>query len=164
MIAPNNETLAAVLCGILLGLCLLVATLAGMRWYRLRQRNHLLPLYQHEKLEFSNEGQVGQSGHIKISTLPSKTILVSHDSKQRTSRESNGPQSPLPEIRITFPEEVDDAGKRLSGRCVVVRISEHGSEGYEPYNEKAGDRFTSLDLERIGGLQDKQMNKTMAAA
>lgn len=171
MTAPTNETLAAVLCGILLGLCLLVAMLGGMRWYRIRKRN-LLPIYQHEKLDIAGSNDSHSSTFtITTSATSSKTIFVNGESKERSSRDSSCPSSPLPEIRITFPEEVDEAGKRQSGRCVVVRISEHGSEGFEPYDEKlpsyqrdANDRFTSLDLERIGGLQDKHMDKAMAAA
>ena len=76
------------------------------------------------------------------------------------------PQSPVPEIRITFPEEEDAGGKRQSGRVVVVRISEQGGLGLEPYNEESlppyqssdSGRFESLDLDRIGGL--KEVNQT----
>ena len=71
------------------------------------------------------------------------------------------PASPVPEIRITFPDEVDESGKRQSGRVVVVRVGEH-SVGLEPVNEHlppyqrdASDRFDSLDLDRIGGLKEK---------
>lgn len=74
------------------------------------------------------------------------------------------PQSPIPEIRITFPEEEDGLGKRKSGRVVVVRISEAGGVGLEPYHDddehlppyqtvKDG-KFESLDLDRIGGLKE----------
>ncbi len=75
----------------------------------------------------------------------------------------SSPSSPLPEIRITFPEEEDDAGKRKSGRVVVVRISENGGVGLEPYNDdhlppyqrSDAERFHSLDLDRMGGLKEK---------
>ena len=81
---------------------------------------------------------------------------------EESSRPSS-PSSPLPEIRITFPEEEDDAGKRKSGRVVVVRISENGGVGLEPYNDdhlppyqkSDAERFQSLDLDRIGGLKEK---------
>ncbi|MGY6405660.1 hypothetical protein, partial [Vibrio parahaemolyticus] len=70
--------------------------------------------------------------------------------------------SPVPEIRITFPEEEDESGKRKSGRVVVVRISEAGSVGLEPYNDQLppyqtsdAERFQSLDIERMGGLKEK---------
>jgi len=79
---------------------------------------------------------------------------------------SSPPVSPIPEIRITFPEEEDEAGKRKSGRVVVVRVGETGV-GLEPYqeddlppyqNSEAG-RFQSLDLERMGGLKEKEQGQ-----
>ncbi|MCJ1459740.1 hypothetical protein MMC28_010119 [Mycoblastus sanguinarius] len=91
-----------------------------------------------------------------INTYNEKEILVDESSQP------SSPSSPLPEIRITFPEEEEDGGKRKSGRVVVVRISEKGGLGLEPYNddhlpayEKSdAERFQSLDLERIGGLKE----------
>ncbi|KAB8416325.1 hypothetical protein FH972_024845 [Carpinus fangiana] len=176
MANTSNETLAAALCGILLGICVLVSILGGMRWYRLRTKNsnsNILPMHVDEKLD-SSSSDGRQSSTLTITTSvssrrqsQSKAIYVTGGSKDQTS---TPPQSPLPEIRITFPEEIDGSGKRQSGRCVVVRISEHGSEGFEPYDEQlpsyqldANDRFQSLDLERIGGLKEKTINKTMAA-
>ena len=86
-----------------------------------------------------------------------KEIMV-----EECSRPSS-PSSPVPEIRITFPEEEAEGGKRKSGRVVVVRISENGGVGLEPYNDdhlppyqkSDGERFHSLDLDRIGGLKEK---------
>ena len=79
------------------------------------------------------------------------------------SSRPNSPSSPLPEIRITFPEEEDEAGKRKSGRVVVVRIGENGGVGLEPcnddqlppYQKSDAGRFQSLDLDRMGGLKEK---------
>lgn len=80
-------------------------------------------------------------------------------------RESSSPPlSPdsVPEIRITFPDEQDESGRRKSGRVVVVRVGET-SVGLEPlqdeqlpaYEKEAG-RFHSIDIERIGGLKEKE--------
>lgn len=90
--------------------------------------------------------------------------LYSSDKHSLISGAASPPQSPIPEIRITFPEEEDGSGKRKSGRVVVVRISEAGGVGLEPYHDHddqlppyqmAGDgRFESLDLERMGGLKE----------
>jgi len=72
------------------------------------------------------------------------------------------PGSPIPEIRITFPEEVDEAGKRKSGRVVVVRVGEHTvgmepvNENLPPYQQSESERFQSLDLDRMGGLKEKE--------
>ena len=68
----------------------------------------------------------------------------------------------MPEIRITFPEEEDEAGKSKSGRVVIVRISEAGGVGLEPcsdehlpaYQQSDAERFQSLDLDRMGGLKE----------
>lgn len=75
------------------------------------------------------------------------------------------PSSPLPEIRITFPEEFDESGKRTSGRVVVVRVGET-SVGLEPLDEKLplyeqedNGRFHSVDLDRVGGLTEKEHAK-----
>ena len=70
----------------------------------------------------------------------------------------------MPEIRITFPEEEDEAGKSKSGRVVVVRISETGGLGLEPcnnehlppYQQSDDERFQSLDLDRMGGLKEPE--------
>ncbi|KAF2146154.1 uncharacterized protein K452DRAFT_283446 [Aplosporella prunicola CBS 121167] len=81
---------------------------------------------------------------------------------EKVSNEPQTPSSPVPEIRITFPEEVDDKGNKQSGRVVVVRVGEHSvgleplhEEQLPPYQKDATDRFQSLDLERIGGLKEK---------
>lgn len=98
----------------------------------------------------------------------------SHGGEKRSliAGATSPPQSPIPEIRITFPEEEDDgSGKRKSGRVVVVRISETGGVGLEPYvdddayydedenlppyQKSVGEgRFESLDLDRMGGLKE----------
>ena len=71
------------------------------------------------------------------------------------------PTSPIPEIRITFPEEEDEMGKRKSGRVVVVSVSDMGSVGLEPLHEEKdglpayeGAGWKELDLEHIGGLKE----------
>jgi hypothetical protein len=71
--------------------------------------------------------------------------------------------SPVPEIRITFPDEEGAYGKRQSGRVVVLRIADSGAVGMEPlgkeqlppYQPSDAARFQSLDLDRIGGLKEK---------
>lgn len=74
----------------------------------------------------------------------------------------------VPEIRITFPDEHDEDGRRKSGRVVVVRVGETGV-GLEPvkeddqlpaYQKESGERFDSIDMERIGGLKEKATEAT----
>lgn len=80
------------------------------------------------------------------------------------SSASSTPSSPgeIPEIRITFPDEHDETGRPQSGRVVIVRVGENGI-GLEPvpddqlpaYCKETGDRFDSIDMERVGGLKEK---------
>jgi hypothetical protein len=101
---------------------------------------------------------------LTITAMPYKgrESVVVYSEKQDLMRNApDSPTSPVPEIRITFPDEVDESGKPQSGRVVVVRVGEH-SVGLEPvqddlppYQRDASDRFDSLDLDRIGGLKEK---------
>ena len=77
---------------------------------------------------------------------------------------SSPPLSPVPEIRITFPDEqCEKTGRRKSGRVLVVRVGEKGV-GLEPLGEdeqlpayeSEKERYQSLDLDRIGGLKEKK--------
>lgn len=141
----------------LLGLVLIGALLflrSMRRARKQREADAQLPLYEKR-----------QSNHrLTITAMPYKgrESLVVYSEKQNLMRNApDSPTSPVPEIRITFPDEVDESGKRQSGRVVVVRVGEH-SVGLEPvqddlppYQRDASDRFDSLDLDRIGGLKEK---------
>ena len=71
----------------------------------------------------------------------------------------------MPEIHITFPDEEHVGGKRKSGRVLVLRIGDSGSVGMGPISEEQlpsyqstqAERFQSLDLERMGGLKEKEV-------
>lgn len=98
----------------------------------------------------------------------SRSLHVLNEKQNLVDNSSSPPLSPdsIPEIRITFPEEEDEVGHRKSGRVVVVRVGETGvglepfnDEGLPPYQTSDADRFQSLDLERIGGLKDKEQNQ-----
>ena len=92
------------------------------------------------------------------------SIHVYDEKASMMSNPSSPPLSPdsVPEIRITFPDEQDESGRRKSGRVVVVRVGETGV-GLEPlkdeqlpaYEKEAGERFHSIDMERIGGLNER---------
>jgi len=74
----------------------------------------------------------------------------------------SSPTSPVPEIRITFPEEESADGKRKSGRVVIVQVGEAGAafvrdvepETLPPYQKKG--QFDSVDLDKVGGLKEKE--------
>ncbi|KAF2722072.1 hypothetical protein K431DRAFT_59674 [Polychaeton citri CBS 116435] len=139
-----------------------------------RKQNLGLPLYN-EKSSRPTSSSSTMSHHRRVMVRPSESVHIYHE-KQHLMNSSDGssgpasPSSPLPEIRITFPEEIDEAtGKRVSGRMVMVHVGETGV-GLEPvvsgealpgYLEKEpgdqnGSRFHSVDLDRVGGLIEKE--------
>ncbi|KAF2274273.1 uncharacterized protein EI97DRAFT_444278 [Westerdykella ornata] len=140
---------------VLLGVALL-GSLFFLRRMRNAKRQAELPLYEKR-----------QSGHRRLTITASPggkgrdSVLVYQEKQDLMANSSSPPQSPVPEIRITFPDEVDGTGKRQSGRVVVVRVGDHSvgleplHEDLPPYQRDASDRFDSLDLDRIGGLKEK---------
>ncbi|KAF2672278.1 hypothetical protein BT63DRAFT_192917 [Microthyrium microscopicum] len=92
--------------------------------------------------------------------IQEKGAFVIGDSQPTT------PTTPLPEIHITFPDEVDKTGRPQSGRVVVVHMGDNDAVGLAPledslppYEREGGQRFQSLDLDRIGGLKEKDLEK-----
>jgi len=114
----------------------------------------------------------GSSKHrrLTITATPyngrASNIYVYDEKSPMAQSPSSPPLSPddVPEIRITFPDEQDEAGRRKSGRVVVVRVGEKGGVGLEPlreeqlpaYEKDTGHRFHSIDMDRIGGLKEKE--------
>ncbi|KAJ9200537.1 hypothetical protein DTO166G4_1464 [Paecilomyces variotii] len=139
---------------ILFGLSLVGALLVLRRKRQNRSRSEL-PIHN---------GQCKSNPRYTItSNGKTESVFVYDEKRNLIENSSSPPSSPVPEIRITFPEEEDEAGKRKSGRVVVVRISETGGVGLEPchedlppYQSNDAERFQSLDLERMGGLKEKQ--------
>ncbi|KAJ9301334.1 hypothetical protein DTO271G3_1469 [Paecilomyces variotii] len=142
---------------ILFGLSLVGALLVLRRKRQNRSRSEL-PIHN---------GQCMSNPRYTItSNGKTESVFVYDEKRNLMENSSSPPSSPVPEIRITFPEEEDEAGKRKSGRVVVVRISETGGVGLEPchedlppYQSDDAERFQSLDLERMGGLKEKQDGK-----
>lgn len=157
--SPTMAALLIALVVLLVIALLCVVALYFMRWRKRSMRADSLPIYEDAKSS-SNRS----SRHHRLTVRPHESIIV-YQEKQNLidNSEAPPPSSPVPEIRIHFPEEVDDSGKRQSGRVVVVRVGEH-SIGLEPvsetlpaYQKSESDRFQSLDLERIGGLKEKDV-------
>ncbi len=96
-------------------------------------------------------------------TGKTESTHVYDEKRNLIQNSSSPPDSPVPEIRITFPDEEDQSGQKKTGRVVVVRIGDSGSVGMEPvsqdrlppYQSNETERFQSLDLERMGGLKEK---------
>lgn len=164
--STNEDGLSPAMVDLLIALLILVLLalilVAGLMILRRKRQNRKLP-----DLPLHNGGCTQPSHHrrLTISASPgakTESVLV-YDEKRSLMESSSGlPSSPVPEIRITFPEEEDESGKRKSGRMVVVRISDTGGVGLEPCNEELppyqssdADRFHSLDIERMGGLKEK---------
>ncbi len=159
-LTPTMVNLLIALVALLfLGLCL-IAGLFILRQTRKSRKQSELPMYNEPCSKTSNHRR------LTINAPPygrrSESVYIYNDKQTLMTSPATTPTSPVPEIRITFPEEEDDAGKRKSGRVVVVRIGDTGV-GLEPYqeddlppyqNSEAG-KFQSLDLERIGGLKEQ---------
>lgn len=167
---------------------LLVAVLLFMRY---RRRRAAADPGQHAWAPegFDDEKRLSTSSHHRrVMVRPSESVYIYHEKKKNTTTttttmtkekdfgpcsEPPSPTSPVPEIRITFPEEYDATGKRTSGRVVVVRVGDGvgGGVGLEPVGEDdqlpaydARDGFQSIELERIGGLVEKAKNAPATAA
>jgi hypothetical protein len=121
-----------------------------------------------QQLPLHNESKpISNHRRLTITATPygrGSSIYVYDEKSSILSNPSSPPLSPdsVPEIRITFPDEQDDSGRRKSGRVVIVRVGET-SIGLEPlkdeqlpaYEKESGERFHSIDMERIGGLKEK---------
>lgn len=155
--------LIALLSLVFVGLCL-VACLFIIRHNRKSKKQSELPMYDESASKTSNHRR------LTITASPygrrSESIYVFNEKHTLMGNPASPPTSPIPEIRITFPEEEDEAGRRKSGRVVVVRIGETGV-GLEPYQEddlppyqtSETGKFQSLDLERMGGLKEKEQGQ-----
>ena len=153
-------TLLVVLLVLLIVALFLVAGLLYLRYRRRARRNAELPPYSEDD-EKRMSSMSTTSSHRRVMVRPSESVLYS-EKQSLADNSSSPPPSPLPEIHITFPEEVDDSGKRTSGRVVVVRVGDNGIglepvEGLPAYSSD-DKRFESLDLDRIGGLVEKARN------
>lgn len=151
------DLLISLLVLVLLGIAL-VGALLVLRRRRINRQQPELPVHN---------GQCSAHHRSLTITAPpyakNESLFVIDEKRNLMENSSSPPPSPVPEIRITFPEEEDESGKRKSGRVVTVRISEAGSVGLEPCNDQLppyqssdADRFQSLDIERMGGLKEKE--------
>lgn len=158
-INPTMITLLIVLLVLLVLALLLVAGLLLLRQRRRARKQSLLPEYDEKRLSTSSTA----SHHRRGRAVDIEAVHVYNEKQDLMGLSDNPPDSPLPEIRITFPEEFDEAGKRKSGRVVVVHVGDT-AVGLEPvdalpaYQKTEGERFQSIDLDRVGGLVEKARN------
>jgi hypothetical protein len=161
----NNGTvvniLIALLVFVLVGLVAFAMLVLLRRKRRQRQMmNATLPQYHYVK-------RTGNHRRLTIQTNNgrSSVIVVGNGGQPMLANPQSPPHSPdnVPEIHITFPDEQDDQGRPLSGRVVVVRVGET-SVGLEPlhdeqlpaYEKESKTQFYSIDMEKIGGLKEKE--------
>ncbi|WPH04039.1 Hypothetical protein R9X50_00692300 [Acrodontium crateriforme] len=148
----------------LLVLLVVAVTLVGTLWI-LRRRRRRARLHEISIQIGKRPSMSSTSSSPGRSTTRSSEPDHIYYEKQALMEESESiPESPIPEIRVTFPEEIDETGKRMSGKVVTVHSNDTGV-GYGPadhppaYRQQSDNaRFQSLDLERIGGLAEKAPN------
>ncbi|KAH0490548.1 hypothetical protein TgHK011_002012 [Trichoderma gracile] len=165
----NSDTLINVLLivlGIAFAILILVSALLFLRRVRrkrgLDEQEPVLPSYDDVKGGHPNHrGLTIETTHNGRSSV----LFIGRDGQPMLRTPGSPPHSPdnVPEIHITFPDEQDDQGRRKSGRVVVVRVGENATVGLEPmhdeelpaYEKEANGQFYSVDMDKIGGLKEK---------
>ena len=129
-----------------------------LRRKRLAREQALLPRYHqsshHHSVSMTNIPAFGRND----------SVFVYDEKMNLIANSSSPPSSAVPEIRVTFPDDDDHSGRRQSGRVVVVHVTDTGSVGMSPlsqeqlppYQRSDPERFQSLDLDRMGGLREKE--------
>ena len=130
-------------------------TILFLRRKRAAQRQPFLPHYHgHTHRRSASVMNVPQiNRHERVFVYDEKMNLISNS--------SNSPAAEIPQIRVTFPE--NEAEGARAGRVVVVHVTDTGSVGLSPLHQEAAppyqradaERFQSLDLDRMGGLREK---------
>jgi hypothetical protein len=157
---PSMSSLALTFFSLVLVASILTLALICLRRKRLaRQRQHapLLPSYNHSSHRRA-------PSMTNIPTIGRNDSIFVYDEKMNLiANSSSPPSSAVPEIRLTFPDDEDRPGQSNTGRVVVVHVTDTGSIGMAPLNQEPlppyqrseGGHFQSLDLDRIGGLREK---------
>lgn len=152
---PITSFLVTLVMFFLIGSCFAAVLLYLRRRRRLLSRS-TLPL--HRGVSHQRQLTITTSANLPPS------IQVFEEKRNLISIPPSRPSSPVPEIRITFPDEEDLSHQKKAPRVVVVRIGDTGSVGMAPiqqeylppYQSGDAERFHSLDLERMGGLKEGQ--------
>lgn len=137
----------------------LAVTLLYLRRKRVaRQQAGLLPSYHasshHRSVSMTNIPTLGHND----------SVFVYDEKMNLIANSSSPPSSAVPEIRVTFPDYEGNHSASHSGRVVVVHVTDTGSIGMSPlaqeqlpaYQRSDAERFQSLDLNRMGGLREKE--------
>jgi len=159
---PNFSPSMVNLIVIILAFIVLVSSAAGFLLFQRRQRQNQRRSFFPSHHKCSNHRRLAVTA-TPVSGRP-ESILIYEEKRDLTEKSSKLSPVSVPQIRITFPEEEDQTGMRKSGRVVVLRIADSGAYGMEPvmdddlppYQRSDAEKFQSLDLERMGGLREKQ--------
>ncbi|KAK0099876.1 hypothetical protein ONS95_013299 [Cadophora gregata] len=164
----NDTAMSGTMLNLLIALMVLVfisLLLAGALFaVRKIRRSRAIARQQLPSYNEANSRPISNHRRLTITAAPygrASSVYV-YDEKASMIDSPTTPTSPVPEIRITFPDEHDESGRPKSGRVVIVRVGENGV-GLEPvqdeqlpaYEKETGGRFHSIDMERIGGLKEK---------
>ncbi|KIH91670.1 hypothetical protein SPBR_02065 [Sporothrix brasiliensis 5110] len=167
----NEHTITAmiILLAIVFSGLLLTSTLVMLRRVKRRQQMLAMGLPQYnDKTGAGNNNPHGLTIQTTNANGRKSVLVFGRDGQPMLANPQSPPYSPdnVPEIRITFPDEHDETGRRKSGRVVVVRVGEHNTVGMEPlseqeeqlpaYEKDSKSRFYSIDMDQIGGLKEKQ--------
>jgi hypothetical protein len=121
----------------------------------------ILPRLRRRREERARMNGFG-SNYKQLTVATTTSNLVLQEKLRLMEEDVSPPSSPssVPEIRITFPDEVDKSGRPRSGGVVVVRMGENSAVGLEPVHDqlpaysKEGSGFMNMDLEKMGGLKE----------
>ena len=167
---------------VFLVLLVVIISSIGALWFLHRIRSNreasLLPKRTDEEERLSvptKRGHRRASGISIASTLSlekqhAQSRFVDEEKQEFLANTTPPPSGGLPQIHVTFPEETDGTGKPQSGRVVVLHVDDRGNVGMAPVPESEQlppyphERFESLDLQRIGGLKEKEFSETKTSA
>ncbi len=133
-------------------------SLLYLRRKRVAREQGLLPTYHRashrRSVSMTNVPTIGRND----------SVFVYDEKMNLIANSSSPPSSAVPEIRVTFPDDEDHNGQSQHGRVVVVHVTDTGSVGMSPldqdqlppYQRSDAERFQSLDIERMGGLREKE--------
>lgn len=154
---PSVGPVLTVFVALILAGSLLSLGLICLRRRRNAQRHTVLPQYRahthHRSASVTNLPNLARN----------ETVFVYDEKMNLIANSANPPPSAIPQIRVTFPDDDEHSGQARPGRVVVVHVTDTGSVGMSPlsqgpappYQQTDAERFQSLDLERMGGLREK---------
>jgi hypothetical protein len=155
---PGTSSLLFVFCGLLLTGSVLAIFLIFLRRKRVAAHHALIPQYHGRTHAHHRSASV-----TNIPTTRNESVFVYDEKMNLIANSANPPPTSVPQIRVTFPDDEENGGQGRAGRVVVVHVTDTGSVGMSPlqqepappYQNADSERFQSLDLERIGGLREK---------